>query len=343
MPLATARLAPLLLATCLGLAACGDPAPRAAGPATSGPPVPLQAAPEPARAPTPGTAPAGTVLDLGGGRPEGMVADPVTGLVLVALRDPDRLAVVDPGAPRVLRDLPVPGAARHLELVPGGGAVVVPGEDTDLVSTVALPGGEVLHSVRVGRQPHDAAVLDDGDLYVADEFGGTVSVVRGDAVVATLPSGLQPGGAEGVGDTAAVVDVRGRQVHFFRGGVEIAALPAGEGPTHALRVGRSTVYVADTSGGALIRYDVSGTPRQAGSVPLPGRPYGMALDEARQLVYVTATERNELVQLRVTPDGLEQVRTWPTVQDAYDVAVVPSTGRVVVAGELASQLQLLDP
>ena len=340
-PLTVRALAvlPMLL-----LAACGGDTIAAQPPAS---PAPLVAAPEPARAAPPSVAPVGTVVPLGGGRPEGMVADPRTGLVVVALRDPDRLALLDPTSATVVRTVPVPGSARHLELVPGGGAVLVPGEDTDLLSEVALPGGEVGRSVKVGRQPHDAAVLTDGDAYVADEFGASVSLVRGDGVVRTFPGLLQPGGAKGVGDVGVVVDVRARLAHFYRGGEEVAALPAGSGPTHALAVGPRTVYVADTTGGALLRYEIpagtAGAPRQTGSTPLPGRPYGMAFDADRGLVYVTATERNLLVQYRLTAAGLEQTKTYPTVRDAYDVAVVPGTGRVVVAGELGSELQVLDP
>ena len=321
-------------------AACGADRPAAA-PAAA-PPSPLVAAPEPARAPEPAVTPAGTVVRLGGGRPEGLVADPASGLVAVALRDPARLALLDPATERV-RTVPVPGAARHLELVPGGGAVLVPGEDTDVLATVRLPGGRVTGQVRTGRQPHDVAVLENGDEYVADEFGGSVSLVRDGAVVTTFPGLLQPGGAEGAGDAGTVVDVRARLLHVYRDGAEVAALPAGQGPTHALAVGAADVLVADTSGGALLRYDLTGAPRQSASSPLPGRPYGMAYDAPRGLVYVTATERNLLVQYRVTPDGLEQLATFPTVRDAYDVAVVPATGRVVVAGELESVLQLIDP
>ncbi len=335
---------PVLAALVAGLLlpGCGGPTAREQ-PAGTPRPSPLLAAPEPARAAPPQTAPAGTVVPLGGGRPEGMVADPVTGLVVIALREPDRLALFDPATRSVVRTVPVPGSARHLELVPGGGAVLVPGEDTDLLATVSLPGGAVTATVKTGRQPHDVAVLAAGDSYVADEFGGSVSLVRGGAVVQTFPGLLQPGGAKGNGDVAAVVDVRARLTHFYRAGQEVAVLPAGAGPTHALAVGPGVTYVADTTGGALLRYDIFGTPRQVGTTALPGRPYGMAYDAVRRLVYVTATERNLLVQYRVTPTGLEATNSWPTVRDAYDVAVVPATGRVVVAGELGSELQVFDP
>jgi DNA-binding beta-propeller fold protein YncE len=307
------------------------------------PPTVLHAAPEPARAPAPAVAPAGTQIDLHGGRPEGMVADPVSGLVVVALRDPNRLALVDPAAGKVLRTIPVPGSARHLELVPGGGAVLVPGEDTDLLSRVDLPSGHVSSSVTVLRQPHDVAVTDSGSEYVADEFGGAVSLVRDGSAVRTFRGLVQPGGAAGTGDTGTVVDVRARLLHVYRGDRQVGALPAGAGPTHALALTRGTVLVTDTSGGALLLYDVAGKPRHLRTQKLPGRPYGTAYDAARRRVFITATADNLLVEYVLKSGHLTKVATFPSVRDAYSVAVVPSTGRVVIAGESGSVLQLLDP
>ena len=315
------------------------------GACSSAPSMPtvLHAAPEPARAAAPTVAPAGLVLALHEGRPEGIVTDPVTGFVVVGLRRPTRLLLLDPAARRVVRTVAVPGFARHLELAPGGGAVLVPGEDTDQLLRVALPSGRVTGTVQVLRQPHDVAVTDDGTLYVADELGGAVSVVRDGAVLRTFRGLAQPGGAAGTGRTGGVVDVRGRLLHVYRDGREVAALPAGAGPTHALALTRGVLLVTDTTGGALLRYDVSGTPRMLDRTTLPGRPYGTAYDPVRRLVYITATARNLLVQYRLTATGLVELRTWPTVRDAYSVTVVPRTGRVIVAGEFESELQLIDP
>jgi len=332
------RFAASYLAAALLLTACsGAPPPRATGPAV------LCCAPEPARAVPPATPPQGRVLEIGGGRPEGITTDPVSGLVVVAVRGPNRLLLVDPAAGRVVHTVRVPGSARHLELVTGGGAVLVPGEDTDLLTTVALPSGRIGTSVRVRRQPHDVAVAVNGTSYTADEFGSAISVVRGGRVVTTLPGLVQPGGAAGTGDTGTVVDVRARLLHVLRGDREIAALPAGAGPTHALALTTGTVLVTDTSGGALLLYDVSGAPHQIGSEPLPGRPYGTAYDAVRSRVFITATQDNLLVEYRWDGTRLQRVAAFPTVRDAYSVTVVPATGRVVVAGESGSQLQILDP
>ena len=331
LPVLAALTAALLLGGCGG-------APRAEPP---GAPRPLLAAPEPARAPALTVPPAGRVVSLGGGRPEGMVWDPASGLVAIGLRSPDRVALVTPSTGAVRTGL-VYGSARHLELAPAGG-LIVPGEDSDLVTTYALPALTATSVVPVGRQPHDVAATSDGTLYVADEFGGSVSVVRYGKVVKTFRGLLQPGGAAGDGDLGAVVDVRSRLTHFYRGDRDVAQLLSGAGPTHALSLGAGGILVTDTTGGQLYRFSATGTPRQLEVLPLPDRPYGTAYDVQRGRIFITATGRNELVQLALTPTGLRVEHTYPTVRDAYSVAVDGASGRVFVTSELDSTLQILDP
>ena len=144
-------------------------------------------------------------------------------------------------------------------------------------------------------------------------------------------------------DVGAVVDVRSRFTHFYRGDSEVARLLSGDGPTHALALGKDGILVTDTTGGRLYRYSTDGTPKQVEVLDLPGRPYGTAYDAKRGRVFITATERNELVQLSLTPAGLKVVRTYPTVRDAYSVAVDSKTGRVFISSEIDSTLQIVDP
>lgn len=257
--------------------------PRAAGAATAPPrrseKRELPPAPEPAVAPVPSTAPAGMVVALPGGGPEGVVADPVTGVVAVALREPSRLALVDAKTARVTKVVPVPGAARHLQLVGPGGPVLVPGEDTDVLSQVDLRTGEVGTTAKVGRQPHGAAAA-DGRVYVADELGGSASVVNGDGSLGPrIPGPVQPGGVAVSGGRVGVVDVRGAQLFVYDAAKAqpLAQLPSGDGPTHAVPdgtggPGTGGIVVADTRGGALLFFRLGPEPRMERRVALSGSP-----------------------------------------------------------------------
>lgn len=57
--------------------------------------------------------PAGEVIEVGNG-PEGLVADPETGLVAVGLREPDELALVDGSTGEVVRTVGLPASPATL-------------------------------------------------------------------------------------------------------------------------------------------------------------------------------------------------------------------------------------
>jgi len=283
------------------------------------------------------------------------VADPVTGVVAVALREPSRLALVDAKTVRVTKVVPVPGAARHLQLAGPGGPVLVSGEDTDLVFPVDLRTGAVGTTTKVGRQPHDAASTADGRIYVADELGGSASVVNADGSPGPrIPGPVQPGGVAVAGGRVGVVDVRGAKLFVYDAAKAqpLAQLPAGDGPTHAVSLGTGGadsggIVVSDTRGDALLFFRLGPEPRLERRVPLPGSPYGLAFDAARRRLWVTLTASNQLVGFDLSGSAAtSQVQpfvTLPTVRQPNSVAVDPSSGRVFVAGATDANLQVVDP
>jgi len=113
-----------------------------------------------------------------GDQAEGAVADPVTHLVAVGVRNPAGLALVDGRSGQALGRLPLPGTLRHLQLAAPGGPVLVPDEDSGALITVALPAGTVLARVPIGRLPHHATATADGTIAVADELGKALVLVR---------------------------------------------------------------------------------------------------------------------------------------------------------------------
>jgi hypothetical protein len=60
-------------------------------------------------------------------------------------------------------------------------------------------------------------------------------------------------------------------------------------------------------------------------------------------VWVTLTDSNRLVGLRLTTDGLRPFANLPTVRQPNSVAVDVASGRVAVAGSANGILQLLTP
>ena len=334
----------LLAAALISLVGCGGPGeePPEQGAAREESSAP---AAEPAEAQPLREEPAGEVVEVGGA-PEGIVADPETGLVAVGLRDPDELAIVDGGSGEVVRTVELPASPRHLGLAGGGGPVLVPVERGDALVQVGLPGGEVLSETPVGEFPHDAAADPDGRIFVANEFGDTLSIVEGDEVVEKVKAPRQPGGvAVTESGLVGVIGVSALDLEVFDGETfeSLGRVGAGQGPTHLSAGPDERFYVTDTRGDAVLIYEAGPEPKPVGRVPLPGQPYGIAVDPGRGHLWVTLTAENELVRFALGGDTLRELARYPTVSEPNTVAVDTSSGRVFVAGKANGLLQLLEP
>ncbi len=336
-----------LLTAAAVLAACGSATIQELPPAA-----------EPARGPELTQPPAGTVLQVGG-MPEGVVIDPRTHLAAVALRNPDRLRIMrlrrdgKGAAPGLVRDVPLPGAPRHLSLrsTPSGTQVLVPAETGRRALAVDLPSGRVAAEFATGDHPHDLAAIAGSRIAVGDERGNTLTVADASGKVErTISVATQPGGVTTLrgGSLIAVVSVRERVLEIFDAKTleRRAVAPAGVGPTHVVCAPLGPCFVADTDGDALLVFRVGEggrTLRLSRRVYIAGAPYGIAIDPERGRLWVTLTARNELLELGAhgRPHILQRL---PTVRQADTVAVDTATGDVAVTGRRYGQLQVLaDP
>ena len=322
-------------------AGCGaersDPAAREPDPRLP-PPAETADSPELTRPPS------GQVIAVGAVA-EGVVADPRTGLVAVGLRDPFRLALVDGANGEVRREVPMPGSLRHLQLQAPGGPVLVAAESSNELLQVALPSGEVISRVGVGKFPHDATATAGGSIVVANELGGTVSVVEGGRVVHTFGNAAQPGGVASVGERVGMVDVRKNSltVYDIAGRQMLAELPAGEGTTHVVAGPQGRLLVADTEGDAIGVFGLDPEPRMLGRLPLPGSPYGISYDDVRDRLWVTLTATNEVVGIDFAAAQPRVAIRLPTIRQPNTVAVNSTTGRIYVASPARGELELIDP
>ncbi|MEV4423487.1 YncE family protein [Patulibacter sp. NPDC049589] len=331
-----------------GLGGCGSQDPDELPPAA-----------EPPRSPALTTTPEGRVTSVGA-RPEGIVADPGSGLLAVSLRGRPELAIVRASTGKVVRRVSLPGAARHLQLAGGGtpeARVLVPDEAGNELLQVAIGGryegrevpvGRVVARARTGRQPHDATPLGDGaEVAVGAEAGDLLQIVRGDRVVRQRRIALQPGGLATLdgGRVIAVVSVRERVLELYdaRTLERLASAPAGVGPTHVVCRTQTLCYVADTTGQSVLVFrwqdgELDLTRRQY----LTSEPYGLALDEQRDRLWVTLPAQNRVVDL-IAGAKTKPLRTVATVRQSESVAVDPTDGHVVVTGLDAGVLQSVPP
>lgn len=316
--------------------ACSSPAPPAAPPPELPPPA------EPAVAPELTAAPAGRVVPLPA-LPEGAVADPVTHLVAVGVREPNGLAIVDGRTGELRTRVPLPGHLRHLQLVAPGGPVLVADEDSDELFTIALPSGAVISHVRTGESPHDATAAANGLVFAANEGGRSVAVLRGDQVVHTFGDLTQPAGLAAIGNLVALVDVRQNDLTGYDADTltQVARVPAGRGPTHVVADKHGRFAVTDTRGDAVILYEATPRLREVARLDLPGSPYGITYDDVHDRLWVTLTARNEVVAVDLGGTAPTVGVRLPTVRQPDTVAVDGVLNTLYVTGTEAGALQLI--
>lgn len=297
---------------------------------------------EPQRAPAPGPGPPGRQVPVGDA-PEGVVVDAKTRTVAVAKRNPHELVLLDADTGAVTKRVPLPGFVRHLQLARPGGPVLVPVESANALVRVDLPGGRAEPQIITGTVPHDASEAPNGTVFVANELGGTVAVLRGEDIVKVFTGSVQPAGMAPVGNLMGMLDVRTNDVTVFDADTLTirGSTPAGRGPTHLVADKHGRYIAADTRGDAIRVFDTA--PRQIAEIAQPGGPYGIAYDATRDRLWVASSGTNEVVGYDMAQPTPREVERIATVQNPYTLGVDGNTGRLFIAGVTAGVLQIVDP
>lgn len=280
-----------------------------------------------------------------GRAPEGIVVDARTRTVVVAVRDPDELVLLNADSGAVTGRVPLPGSVRHLQLAAPGGPVLVPVETADVLVRVDLPQGKAQPAIHTGAHPHDAAAAANGTVFVANEHGGTVAVLRGDQIVKVFADSVQPAGTAPVGTSMGVLDVRKNDLTVYDAErlTIVGSAPAGAGPTHLVADRHGRMIAADTRGDAVRVFTPLPAPREVASVAQPGGPYGIAYDGKRDRLWVASSGTNEVVGYDMSDANPREVQRFPTVQNPYTVGVDAESGRLFVAGVTAGVVQIIEP
>jgi DNA-binding beta-propeller fold protein YncE len=329
-----------------------EPTPTSTGLLPSGVPTlgtrpPADTLPPPAE-PGQAAAPAGPVpgrVVPVGDAPEGVAVDAVTRTVAVLTRNPDELVLLDADDGRVIGRTPLPGSGRHLQLAKPGGPILVPVESANALVRVDLPGGHAEPQIITGTIPHDASEAPNGTVFVANEHGGTVTVLRGDQIVKVFTDSVQPAGLAPVENSMGLLDVRKNDLTVYDTDALtiVGSTPAGAGPTHLVADRHGRLIAADTRGGAVLVFTPRPMPTLIGSVPQAGEPYGIAYDAVRDRLWVASSGTNEVIGYDMSQSTPREVSRISTVQNAYTLGVDSTTGRLFIAGVTAGVLQIVDP
>lgn len=297
---------------------------------------------EPQRAPAPASPPPGRLVAVGDA-PEGVVVDATTRTVAVAKRNPNELVLINADTGAVTKRVPLPGFVRHLQLARPGGPVLVPVESANALVRVDLPGGGAEPQVITGTVPHDASETPNGTVFVANELGGTTTVLRGDDIVKVFTDSVQPAGMAPVGELMGMLDVRKNDLTVYDADrlVIKGSTPAGAGPTHLVADKHGRLIATDTRGDAIRVFTTD--PREIASVPQPGGPYGITYDPTRDELWVASSGTNEVVGYSMASETPREIRRIATVQNPYTLGVDATTGRLFIAGVTGGVIQIVEP
>jgi DNA-binding beta-propeller fold protein YncE len=279
-----------------------------------------------------------------GDAPEGIVIDALTRTVAVATRNPNELVLLSADSGDISARVPLPGTVRHLQLAARGGPVLVPVETANALVRVDLPQGYAAPPITTGIAPHDAAQAANGSVFVANEHGGTVTVLRGDETVKVFDGLVQPAGTAAAGNTVGVLDVRKNNLTVYDADrlAVLGSTPAGEGPTHLVADRHGRMIATDTRGDAIRVFSVLPAPREVSRVAQRGGPYGIAYDAARDRLWVASSGTNELIGYDMGQPTPALLQRFATVQNPYTVGVDTKSGRVYVAGVSAGVVEVID-
>lgn len=333
------------LSTCLAAALVVACAHHGAAPTEgSRPPAAgLPPAAEPRQAPPPAGDPIGRIIPVGRA-PEGVAVDPLTRTVAIATRDPNQLVLMDADSGAITGRIPLPGRVRHLQLAAVGGPLLVPVESADSLLRVDLPHGPAHPPIRTGTEPHDAVAASNGTVFVGNEHGGTVAVLRGDQIVKVFTDSVQPAGMASVGNAVGVLDVRKNDLTVYDADrlTIVGSTPAGAGPTHLIADRHGRMIAADTRGDALRVFIPLPAPREVATIAQSGGPYGVAYDDRRDRLWIASSGTNEIVGYDMSGPNPQPVQRFSSVQNPYTLGVDPVSGRLFVAGVSAGVVQVID-
>ncbi|WP_068157398.1 hypothetical protein [Rhodococcus phenolicus] len=298
--------------------------------------VPTREPATPLVAPVPTAPPAGAVQQVGTG---------VAALALAPGTDVVAL-LVDEGTRLLLTSSATDSEPRPVTL-PRNAVTVVPGPDGQVLAPAAgavlridAESGEVTE-VPVEGAAQAVTVLPDGR-WVVGTADGTVRILDPESgtVESTITGLVSVDVLVAAGDDVAALDRHQTSITELNLADERLrlALRAGEGATQMVSDPFGRVVVTDTEDDELLVYTLD-TLVLRQRYPAGAGVYGVAYDEARDLVWVTLTGTNEVVGYDLSTGIPREKQRYATVRQPDSVSVDPDDAVLVIGSATGDGVQ----
>ena len=270
------------------------------------------------------------------------------------------ITVIDTGTDRVYSTVKVGGRLRGIRLSPDRTRIWVAisyptnqSQGEDKIAELDL-NGNIITKYEAGTDPENFVVDNHGTrLYIANEDAGTASItdVKANRVIASMPVGLEPEGAAMSPDgrwvyitseassSVSVIDTQtGNVVKQFLVGARPreAVFTADSSRAYVTAENGNVVSVVDTRDHAVIK--TIALPRGDGAAQL--KPKGVAVSPDGKRVYV-ATGRGNSVAV-IDGEQLTLITLIPVGQRPWGIALTPDGRKLYTANGLSNDVSVVD-
>lgn len=245
-----------------------------------------------------------TLVEGGSPTPPAAAASPKT---YVGLFGDNAVGVLDPGAHRVVRTIPIPTGPEGLIMAPDGLRVYVSSQGASAVSVISTRTDRVVSTIDVGQSPHGLALTGGGRTLLAAVFGA---------------------------DQVVMIDTIRNLI--------VARFPVEKPHNIAIAPDGRTAYVASQQPGAtaLVVLDLAGR-REVGRVPLAKTPRAAAFSPDGSALYFTLAG-SDAVQV-LDPLRNQVVAQIPVGTSPHHVLFTPNGKYALVVVQGPGELAVINP
>ncbi|WP_433868530.1 YncE family protein [Saccharopolyspora sp. CA-218241] len=239
------------------------------------------------------------------------------------------------------RTVALPSAPASLRVTDGHALTALP--DTDQVVRTDLTTART-EITDVPGAPVDALDLDAQRLAVAHRDTRAVTIRQDGRPPVTSDGFTGPEQLIATGGTLHLLDSLTTSLTPVdtADGSKGPGLRAGEGATQATTDRYGRILAVDTRGGELLAFSTDPLIMKQ-RYPVPGAPYDIAYDPARDLAWITLTATNEVVAYDVAGGQPREVHRLPTLGQPDSVAVDPAAGAVHIGSATGGGIQVVTP
>jgi YVTN family beta-propeller protein/uncharacterized repeat protein (TIGR03803 family) len=222
--------------------------------------------------------------------------------------------------------------------------------NSNTVSMISVPTGQVVNNIPVGPGPNGVAISPDGtQVYVSNNLGNAVAVIdtASSTVVATIPVQSAPSAMAFTPDGTAVYVVNGSSnsvsVINTTSQTVVATVPVQSNPVGVAMASTSIgafAYVTNSGSNTVSVIAVGSSPTVVKTINVGSVPLGVAAAPNSSLVYVGNSAANNISAISVATNSVKA--TIPVGTAPSNIAFTPDSSMAYVTNSTSNTVSVID-